>query len=258
MILAVGDVAYCGGPTRGVEDTARLIRQRPDKVAVLGDLAYQNGSTADFACYDKYYGSFRDRTYPTPGNHEYYDDCRGPGPACGKAAPYFAYFNQTGVPQVVRQATGKGWYAYDLGSWRVVVLNSSGSEPHGDACGWVGCDANSEQGRWLKQELSAHTKADCTLAYWHHPLFSSGAHGNSPKVKPFWKMLSKAGADVVLNGHAHDYERFAPQNPRGKRTPRPASGSSSSAPAARRSAASKATRRRTARSGSARPRACSN
>ncbi|HEU0114632.1 MAG TPA: hypothetical protein VFQ80_08145, partial [Thermomicrobiales bacterium] len=129
------------------------------------------------------------------------------------ATPYFAYFGaRAGAP-------GAGYYSYDYAGWHIVVLNSNGSEPSGDACGWIACNGKSPQGQWLKQDL-AHDTAKCTLAYWHHPRFSSGAHGDNSEVQPFWKQLAKAGADVVLNGHSHDYERFAPMNAKGKRNPK--------------------------------------
>ncbi len=101
-----------------------------------------------------------------------------------------------------------GYYSYDLGTWHIVVLNSEGQDVGG-------CGAPSRQGQWLQADLTAHPAA-CTLAYWHKPLFSSGsAHGNDLKMKPLWDALYHAGADAVINGHDHDYERFAPQTPEG-------------------------------------------
>ena len=188
-LVAVGDIARCGSD--GDDATAALVRERPRAtVAVLGDLAYDRGRTDEFArCYDPSWGPFKQRTRPTPGNHEYLT----PG-----ASGYFAYFGKrAGKP-------GRGWYAYRLGSWHVIALNSN--------CGEVGgCARGSVQERWLRRVL-ASSRARCTLAYWHHPRFSSGnRHGASDDVEDFWRALSAAGADIVLSGHDHVYERFAPQ-----------------------------------------------
>ncbi len=154
-----------------------------------GDNAYPAGSDADFRdCYDPFWGRHRLRTRPSAGNHDY----QSPG-----AAPYFAYFGDRAGP------AGIGYYCYTLGSWHVVVLNSN-----------VAMSAGSAQDTWLRADLAAH-QADCTLAYWHHPLFSSGPHGNDARSIDAWRTLLAAGADVVVNGHDHLYERFAPQTPEG-------------------------------------------
>jgi len=131
-------------------------------------------------------------TRPAPGNHEY---------GTPRAAAYFRYFGAAaGDP-------ARGYYGFDVGAWHVVVLNSN--------CGAVGgCGAGSPQERWLRADLAA-TRATCTLAFWHHPRFSSGAHGSDPTYTAFWQALYEASADVVLVGHDHDYERFAPQTARG-------------------------------------------
>jgi hypothetical protein len=225
-LLATGDVANCGSDpknhfdaakAKGVAATAALITaQLPanGRVAAIGDLAYEFGSPDQFQyCYDRYWGAFKSQTYPAAGNHEYYYNCTPTSSSC-TAAPYFAYFgSRAGSP-------GAGYYSYDYAGWHIIVLNSNGSEPAGEPCGWISCKGKSPQGQWLKRDLagSAATSAKCTLAYWHHPRFSSGAHGDNPEVQPFWKKLAKAGSDVVLNGHSHDYERFAPMNAQGKRT----------------------------------------
>ena len=127
-----------------------------------------------------------------PGNHEYLTRA---------ANGYFSYFGAAaGDPAT-------GYYSFDVGAWHVVALNSN--------CSAVGgCASGSPQERWLRADLAAHPAA-CTLAYWHHPRFSSGEHGNEPAYDAFWRDLYAAGADVVLNGHDHDYERFAPQDPSG-------------------------------------------
>jgi hypothetical protein len=158
----------------------------------VGDLAYPDGSKENLACYDKTWGRVKARTRPAPGNHEFH--------AAG-ARPYFDYFGAAAGPK-------GGYYSYELGTWHIVVLNSECKDIGG-------CDAGSREVRWLRADLAAHPAA-CTLAYWHKPLFSSGsAHGNDPEMKPLWQALYDANAEVVVNGHDHNYERFAPQNPDG-------------------------------------------
>ena len=130
---------------------------------------------------------------------------RRPGTTTGSPralAGYIGYFGAAAEPD------GTSWYSYDLGTWHIVVLDS-------DCSSVGGCGADSPQGRWLAADLKAST-ATCTLAIWHHPRFSSGEHGNDTEVAPFWQALYDAGADVVINGHDHDYERFAPQDPNGR------------------------------------------
>ena len=167
-------------------------------MATLGDTVYQAGTAEEFAaCYDPTWGRHKARTRPVVGDHEY--GTRG-------AAGYFGYFGAAaGKP-------GKGYYAYDLGAWRVVALNSNCDEVGG-------CGPGSPQGRWLRAELAAHP-ATCTLALVHHPLFSSGTkHGGIEAVRPLWRALYEAGAEVVLSGNEHNYERFAPQDPDGNPDP---------------------------------------
>jgi acid phosphatase type 7 len=190
VLLAAGDIAGCS--TQGDEATAALIEGQPGTVATLGDNAYQLGSAREYGCYDASWGKFKARTRPAVGNHEY---------ATPGATPYFDYFGAAAGPR------GKGYYSYELGRWHVVVLNSN--------CAEVSCEVSSPQGRWLRRDLAAH-RTRCTLAYWHHPRFSSGLHGNDVTLQPFWQLLYRAGADVVLSGHDHDYERFAPQAPAGR------------------------------------------
>jgi hypothetical protein len=194
VLLAAGDIASCN--SSGDEATARLVARLPGTLAVLGDAAYEVGSSQDFAdCYAPSWGRFYDRTRPAPGNHEY---------KTGDAAGYFEYFDALAGPH------SKGWYSFRLGQWHIVVLNSN--------CSAVGgCGADSPQGRWLRSNLERH-RAFCTLAYWHHPRFSSGTEdGSDRRVAPFWQMLYDGGADVVLSAHEHNYERFAPQTPLGQR-----------------------------------------
>ncbi len=197
VLVGAGDVASCDD-LAGAYATAKLIEQISGTVFVTGDLAYPDGSDENFAkCYQPTWGRFKDRTRPAPGNHEYHS---------GQASAYNRYFGAAaGDPE-------KGYYSYDLGSWHILALNSE--------CAHVGgCDAASAQGKWLTEDLAQHT-AGCTLAYFHKPLFSSGgAHGNDPLMKPLWDALYHAGADLVINGHDHNYERFAPQDPDGKTDP---------------------------------------
>jgi hypothetical protein len=194
-LVAAGDIAGCTGV--GDTATAALVGLSPGTVATLGDNAYSRGTAAQFTnCYGPTWGRFRGRTRPSVGNHEY---------GTGGAAGYFDYFGAAAGP------AGKGWYSYDLGGWHVVVLNSN--------CGVVACGPGSEQERWLRGDLAASAH-QCTLAYWHHPRFSSDArHGNNAGVGPFWDALYEYGADLVLGGHAHVYERFGPQDPAGRADP---------------------------------------
>jgi acid phosphatase type 7 len=192
ILVGAGDIADCRDLT-GAEATAKLLDQIPGTVMAVGDLAYPDGSKENFDCYDKTWGRAKSRTRPAPGNHEFH--------AIGNLF-YFQYFAAAAGPPK------DGFYSYDLGSWHIVVLNS-------ECLDVGGCEAASRQGQWLRADLAAHPTA-CTLAYWHKPLFSSGsAHGNDPTVKPLFQLLYEAHADVVVNGHDHDYERFAPQNPDG-------------------------------------------
>jgi hypothetical protein len=185
IVLAAGDIADCSSD--GALLTARLIERRPGTVAALGDTAYPNGSASDYAnCYQPSWGRFKSRTRPALGNHEY---------LTAGASGYFAYFGRKAAPP-------GGYYSYKLGRWHVVVLNSN--------CDQIGgCGPGSKQLRWLRTDLARHP-ARCTLAYWHSPRFSSGPHGSDAAMQPFWAALAKTGADVVLSGHDHLYQRFAP------------------------------------------------
>lgn len=186
--VGAGDIALCA--SGGSHDaTARLLDSIPGTVFALGDNAYQSGTMQEYNdCYDRTWGRHRYRTRPVPGNHEY----ETPG-----AGPYFDYFGTNAGPR------GIGYYSFDLGSWHVVALNSN-----------IPVFAESPQGAWLRADLSANA-ARCTLAYWHFPRFSSGRHGNYERMRDVWSILYEAGAEVVLSGHDHTYERFAPQDPDG-------------------------------------------
>ena len=182
-MIAAGDIAKCGVP--GAEQTAAVVERIAGTVLTLGDNAYERGTRDEFAaCYGPTWGRFKERTKPSPGNHDY---------ATPAAAGYFDYFRV------------KRWYAFDVGGWRLYSLNSE--------C----CIA--EQAEWLRRQLRANRRR-CVLAYWHRPLFSSGLHGRDPTTLPLWRVLYAARADVVLAGHDHHYERFAPQDPAGSSRPR--------------------------------------
>lgn len=193
VLIAAGDIAGCD--TDGDEATAQILdREEFDTVAVLGDNAYEYGTEAQYRmCYGPTWGLYKSRTRPAVGNHEY---------AQPNAPGYFEYFGRAaGAP-------GEGWYSYDLAGWHVVVLNSM--------CEEVGCGPRSAQARWLEEDLR-RSSAVCTLAYWHHPRFSSGAkHGDHPEVEHFWRVLQRHGADLILSAHDHLYERFAPLTPSGE------------------------------------------
>lgn len=191
ILLAAGDIGDCTLP--GAERTGRLLDGLSGTILALGDLAYTHGTRENFAeCYHPHWGRHRDRTMPVPGNHEY----ETPG-----AMAYFNYFGQNaGVP-------GQGYYTFSRGGWFIIALNSE--VPMAEA---------SAQLTWLRGQLAA-SGARCTLAYWHRPIFSSGPNRNQPDVRPLFRALYDAGADVVLAGHEHSYERFAPQDPDGRADP---------------------------------------
>jgi hypothetical protein len=196
VILAAGDIASCDGD--GDEATALLLDSLEGTVITLGDNVYGSGTSAEFDdCYDPSWGRHRARTRPAPGNHDY----NTPG-----ATGYYGYFGAAaGDP-------AKGYYSYDVGAWHIVVINSN--------CAAIGgCGRLGRQEQWLRADLAAHPAA-CTMAYWHHPRFSSGSsHGDTSGMQPIWQALYDAGADVVLSGHEHNYERFAPQTPGGAADP---------------------------------------
>lgn len=184
VFVGAGDIATCG--INGDEATAALLDAIPGAVYTTGDSLYGSQTLADFQnCYGPSWGRHLARTRPVAGNHDY------DVPA---AAGYYAYFGAAaGDP-------AKGYYSYEVGAWHVVVLNSNCTEVGG-------CDAGSAQELWLRQDLAASSAA-CTVALWHEPRFSSGEHGDATKMQAFWAALHEAGADLVLTGHDHDYERF--------------------------------------------------
>jgi len=197
VFAGAGDIADCGRPEAAggahAEATAKLLDKMTDAtVFAAGDLAYFFGTAAEFNnCYHPRWGRHRPRTYPSPGNHEYDPPTFG--------IPYYDYFGERAGPR------GAGFYSYTLGNWHIVSLNSN-----------VAVGAGSEQVRWLDDDLRGST-AKCTLAYWHHPLFTSGpSAGSGGLMREVWKVLYDRGVDVVVNGHDHMYERFNPQDPNGR------------------------------------------
>lgn len=200
VVLAAGDIAGCDSD--GDEATAALLDRLNGTVLALGDLAYPDGTDANIAdCYSPTWGRFRNLTWPTPGNHDY---------RTASAEPYYAYWSDRVVgPQ-------HEYYLVPLGTWWVISLNSNCDEVGG-------CGPDSAQAAYLSDLLDtidSITPNACILAFWHHPRWSSGAeHGSDARTDTFWRRLAIAGADIVLSGHDHDYERFAPMNADGAADP---------------------------------------
>ncbi|UGQ45793.1 metallophosphoesterase family protein [Massilia endophytica] len=193
VVYAAGDIADCrfSRPAHsGAAATAALIGPDAQLVLTLGDTTYPNGLEAEFRdCYHPSWGRFKAITRPVPGNHEYYS---------GKADAYYAYFGAAAGPR------GRGYYSFDQGGWHFVALNSHLQRAEEEA-----------QLLWLKDDLARHP-ARCTLAYWHAPLYSSGGHPPNPRMREAWRLLHAAGAELVLSGHDHDYERFPPMDADGR------------------------------------------
>ncbi len=206
VLIGTGDIARCDSP--GDEATAVLVdsvlradsaAKVHDEVFTVGDNAYPDGSAQNFAqCWGPSWGDstklIMKNIRPSPGNHEH---------RTGGAAPYYEYFgSRAGSPKA-------GYYGYDIGAWRAIVLNSE------IVVNGAFSDAERmAQEAWLKTELSGHSQK-CVVAYWHHPRFSSGWHGSDPRIGPIWRLLYAGGVDLIINGHDHEYERFLPQNPEG-------------------------------------------
>ena len=205
VVAAAGDIACdpADGNFNGGLGTSGSCRQKAVSdllldanlaaVLTLGDNQYEDNAYAKYLqSFDPSWGRVKGLIRPGIGNHEY---------LTAGAAGYFQYFGAAaGDP-------AKGYYSYDVGTWHLIALNSNCSQVGG-------CGAGSPQEQWLKTDLAAHPNA-CVLAYWHHPRWSSGQHGNNSSYGAFWQDLYNAGAELVLNGHDHDYERFAPQSPAG-------------------------------------------
>jgi hypothetical protein len=206
VIAGAGDVACdpsspfwndgygTGGACHERYTSDELLKMDLDSVFMLGDAQYEDNTPEKFALsFDPTWGRLKAMMHPVIGNHEYYEPT---------ASGYWDYFNGPGQINGPAGTRGAGWYSLDIGAWHVVALNSN--------CDRVSCAAGGPQEQWLRADLAAHAGARCTLAYWHHPRHSSGLHGDTPAVEPLYRALIDAHADVLLQGHDHDYERFAP------------------------------------------------
>jgi calcineurin-like phosphoesterase family protein len=197
VLVGAGDIGACppSGTLGNAFATASLLDSISGTVFAAGDLPHENGADSDYAkCYEPTWGRFRARTIPAPGNHDY---------VIPNAMGYYNYWGPAaGDPT-------KGYYSLNIGLWHVIVLNSECDDIHVG-----GCSASSPQGQWLQADLNANP-ALCTVALWHRPLYSSTSGFATSGVQPLWQILYNAGADLVINGHAHNYERFAPQDANG-------------------------------------------
>jgi hypothetical protein len=195
-IVAAGDIADCGSGIFLFPEAARtasLIALSDAAVLTLGDNTYPIGAPEEFTrCFQATWGQYKDRVRPSPGNHDY---------ITLDAAGYFGYFGPAAGPGQ------RGYYSFDIGAWHIVSLNSNAEASPGSA-----------QYTWLQADLAASTSL-CTLAYWHHPVFSSGPHGNNPRMREIYRLLHSKGVELVLVGHDHVYERFAPQDADGQADP---------------------------------------
>jgi hypothetical protein len=192
VFVGAGDIAACGRLEH--ESTARLLDRIPGTVFTAGDNVYPAGSASNYSqCYGPAWGRHLWRTLATVGNHDFYGD---------GGASYYAYFGTAAGP------AGLGYFSHTLGAWHVVMLNSM-----------VPSQAGTPQYEWLRQDLAA-SRAACTIAVWHHPLFSSGQNGNSAFMRDVWTLMVQSGVDVVVNGHEHVYDRFGPQDANGRANPR--------------------------------------
>jgi hypothetical protein len=191
-LVGAGDIAGCSQSYDSA--TARLLGRIPGTVFTLGDNVQGQGALSEYKnCYDPTWGKYKRRTKPTAGNHDYNTE---------GARGYFDYFGWRANPR-------RGYYSYERGSWHIVALNSNC-----DRDGVGGCGRLSPQGRWLRNSLNNHQRK-CTLAYFHHPRYATGKNTTSTKVKPLWNILYDHRAEVILSGHAHRYERYAPIRPGG-------------------------------------------
>lgn len=190
-MLAAGDIGQCGRPD--VAQVARLVAGLAGDLLLVGDLAYFQGTAANFRdCFNPAWGAFRSRWHPVPGNHEY---------ESAGAAPYFEYFAEAAGP------SGLGYYSFNAGDWLILMLNSNTPATRG-----------SPQWEFARQQLAAQ-RTPCTMAVWHHPLFSSGPNGDNGQMRDMWALLEVNDAEVVVAAHDHLYERFARQTSTGVADP---------------------------------------
>jgi 3',5'-cyclic AMP phosphodiesterase CpdA len=187
ILVGAGDISICG--QKGDDLTADLLANISGTIYTLGDNSNENGTSYEYLnCFGPSWGRFLDRLYPTPGNHDYL-------PENGSA--YYDYF------PTIASVRGNGYYSYDIGNWHIIALNSV-----------IDTSKDSLQAEWLREDLVSHP-ALCTLAYWHHPRWTSGTSGNNGHLATIWQILYEHGVDVVVNGNEHMYERFAPMDPTG-------------------------------------------
>lgn len=187
VFVGAGDIARCY--FSAARQTALLLDSIDGVVFTAGDNVYQRGTAEEFQeCYEPTWGRHKNRTRPSPGNHDY---------STKDAVPYYQYFGENAGPP------GLGYYSYDVGSWHILLLNSN-----------ISADDTSAQMKWLREDL-ARSHHKCTLAYWHHPVFASSARAVNPRMKEIFAELYRQGVDVVVTGHEHVYERFAPLNAEG-------------------------------------------
>ena len=182
-MLAAGDIGMCGRPS--VAQVAKLVATLDGDLLLAGDIAYFQGSAEQFRdCFNPFWGQFKSRWHPVPGNHEY----ESPG-----AAPYFAFFGNAAGPP------GRGYYSFTAGDWLILMLDSN-----------IPVTTGSPQYEFVRAELQGQ-RTPCTMAVWHHPLFSSGPSGPTARMRDLWALLESFRAEVVVSGHDHLYERFARQ-----------------------------------------------
>jgi acid phosphatase type 7 len=190
-MLAAGDIGMCGSP--GVAQTARLVASLEGEIILAGDIAYPQGSTTDFRdCFNPQWGQFRSRWHPVPGNHEY---------ETRNAAPYFTYFGEAAGTDE------SGYYSFIAGDWLILMLNSN-----------VPATRGSPQWEFVRGEIERQ-RTPCTMAVWHHPLFTSGPNGPNTFMRDMWALLETGRVEVILTGHDHLYERFARQTSTGSADP---------------------------------------
>jgi calcineurin-like phosphoesterase family protein len=208
-LAAAGDIVCAPGsrdPCRDVETLAVVESLNPDLVLPLGDNQYESGTASEYSVvYNLSWGRLRSRSRPVPGNHEYQGQE-------GNARGYYDYFNGVGAYTGIAGDRDKGYYSFDFADWHFIALNSNCNYLRG------GCGAGGFQEKWLREDLQRNQRP-CTLAYSHHPRFSSGTNGSSRELQPLWQALYEGGADVYLAGHDHHYERFAPQRADGMSDP---------------------------------------
>jgi len=193
VLVGAGDIALCGPNLANAELTARLLDGIPGTVFTAGDNTQDRGAAEEFRdCFGPTWGRHKGRIRPVPGNHDY---------GTPQASAYFDYFGEAAGPP------GQGYYSYELGAWHIVALNSN-----------ISMGPGSPQASWLRTDLQT-SGSRCTAAYWHHPLNSSGPNGGTAAVRHAWEILQEFGAEIVMNGHDHLFERFAPQDASGRLDP---------------------------------------